>query len=130
MDPGRDRLLSWPCHRERHSCHPDHGSLYPGEPGTSEREAERTQGIIWQHAVAVSVKASTAHLLSAIWSRYYAHTCSSVSSLDWPCKRFGHPSSACRSSRKGAGRRGSDFWRCWHWQIAADHRDNSLRSLP
>ena len=45
MDTGRDRLLSWPCHGERHSCHSDHGSLYPGKPCTSERETETVERI-------------------------------------------------------------------------------------
>ena len=65
--------------------------------------------------LSVEVKTSTAHLLSAIWSRHHAYTCSTVSDLNWSCERFGHPSAACRSSREGAGRRGSDFWRCWYW---------------
>src|ERR1700736_891171 len=57
MDPRRNRLLSWPCHRERHSCHTDHGSLYPGQPRTSEREVTRTQRVILQKALASCPKA-------------------------------------------------------------------------
>ncbi len=40
-----DVLLSWTCDRERYSCDPDHGALYPGEPCSGKREVERAQGV-------------------------------------------------------------------------------------
>lgn len=45
MDPGRDRLLSWTCHRERNSRDPDHCALHAGESRTGEREVEGDQGL-------------------------------------------------------------------------------------